>query len=68
MAYETVYVSQQDDGKWQVYKSGNKINEAVDLPYQAAINTAKNLINTVGDGHGTIITDQNGEQSVYSAS
>lgn len=56
----TVYVSKNENGKWDVYVSGKSMNDLVNLPYTAAMSRAKDLLNK--NGGGDIIVEENGKE------
>lgn len=57
-----IYVTQNENGSWDVYIAGREIAETNNLPYTAAMSRARDLIHRNGGGD-IIITDSKGHTS-----
>lgn len=58
-----IYVSENDNGKFDVYKEGNSIYEVKDQSYQSAMDRATAIIRNGGEG-GDIIIQKDGGSTV----
>ena len=58
-----IYVSENDNGKFDVYKEGNSINEVNNQSYQAAMDRASAIIRNSGES-GDIIIEKDDSQTV----
>lgn len=51
VTYEVIFVSQQENGNYDVFVNGRKNLEAKDIGYQPAIDRAKTVLNNMGGGY-----------------